>query len=175
NAYSNRGGLAILYGNLGPEGAVVKTAAMEPAMLKHRGAAIGCPDRIVFCITGDGGIQMTSFELATLVEHRVPVKIAIANNGYLGMVRQWQELFFGGRYSHSCLKPGNPDFVKLAESYGAIGLKAEKPDEVLPVLKESIKIKDKPVVMNFKVANEENVYPMVPAGASLYEMVEGED
>jgi acetolactate synthase-1/2/3 large subunit len=139
------------------------------------GAAIGCPDRTVVCITGDGGFQMTAFELATAVEHRVPVKIAIMNNGYLGMVRQWQELFYEGRYSHVYLKPGNPDFVKLAESYGAVGLRAEKPEEVAPVLEQAMKVKDRPVVMDFRVAEEENVYPMVPAGASLDEMIEGED
>jgi len=136
------------------------------------GAAMGCPDREVVCITGDGGFQMTTFELATAVEHKVPVKIAVLNNGYLGMVRQWQEMFFGGRYSFSNLQGGNPDFVKLAESYGAVGLRAHKPDEVVPILEESLKVKDKPVVMDFVVAEEENVFPMVPAGASLPEMVD---
>ncbi|MFQ5824060.1 MAG: biosynthetic-type acetolactate synthase large subunit [bacterium] len=139
------------------------------------GAAMGCPDRTVFCITGDGGFQMTSFELATAVEHKVPVKIAIINNGYLGMVRQWQELFYGGRYSFSDLRGGNPDFVKLADSYGAVGLRAHKPQEVVPILEEGMKVKDKPVVMDFIVAGEENVFPMVPAGASLSEMVDTED
>ncbi len=139
------------------------------------GAALGCPNRNVFCITGDGGFQMTNFELATAVKYLVPIKIAIGNNGYLGMVRQWQEMFFDGRYSHTHLKPGNPDFVKLAESYGAVGLRATKPEDVLPVLQESMKVKDKPVVMDFKVAEEANVFPMVPAGASLHEMVEGDD
>jgi acetolactate synthase-1/2/3 large subunit len=136
------------------------------------GAAIGCPDREVVCITGDGGFQMTTFELATAVEHKVPVKIAILNNGYLGMVRQWQEMFFEGRYSFSNLQGGNPDFVKLAQSYGAIGLRTHKPDEVVPILEESLKITNKPVVMDFVVAGEENVFPMVPAGASLPEMVD---
>lgn len=136
------------------------------------GAAIGCPDREVVCVTGDGGFQMTTFELATAVEHKVPVKIAVLNNGYLGMVRQWQEMFFAGRYSFSNLQGGNPDFVKLAESYGAIGLRTHKPDEVVPILEESLKVKDRPVVMDFVVAEEENVFPMVPAGASLPEMVD---
>ena len=139
------------------------------------GAAMACPDRIVFSITGDGGFQMTAMELATAVEHKVPVKIAIVNNGYLGMVRQWQELFYGGRYSHSYLEPGNPDFVKMAESYGAIGMRATKPQEVMPMLEEAMKIDDRPVVMDFWVEKEENVYPMVPAGASLLEMVEGDE
>lgn len=139
------------------------------------GAALGCPDRMVVCIAGDGGFQMTAFELATAVEYKVPLKIAILNNGYLGMVRQWQEIFYEGHYSHSYLKPGNPDFVKLAESYGAIGLRAKKPVDVVPVLQEAMKVKDKPVVMDFVVKAEENVYPMVPAGASLSEMIEGEE
>ncbi|MFQ5434510.1 MAG: biosynthetic-type acetolactate synthase large subunit [Anaerolineae bacterium] len=138
------------------------------------GAAIGCPDRDVVCIVGDGGFQMTAFELATAVEHQIPVKIAIMNNGYLGMVRQWQEMFFGGRYSFSHLRGGNPDFVKLAESYGAVGFRTHKPDEIVPMLKEAMKVKDKPVVMDFLVAEEENVFPMVPAGAALPEMVDTE-
>ncbi|MFQ5676922.1 MAG: thiamine pyrophosphate-dependent enzyme, partial [bacterium] len=138
------------------------------------GAAMACPDRTVFCVTGDGGFQMTSFELATAVEHKVPVRIAILNNGYLGMVRQWQEMFYGGRYAFSELSGGNPDFVKLAESYGAVGLRTGKPDEVTNLLEESLKINDRPVVMDFIVAQEENVFPMVPAGASLLEMVDAD-
>ena len=138
------------------------------------GAAIACPDRDVVCITGDGGFQMTSFELATAVEYKVPVKIVLLNNGYLGMVRQWQEMFFGRRYSYSTLSSGNPNFVKLAESYGAVGLLAENPAEVESVLKAGMKVKDRPVVMEFIVAPEENVFPMVPAGASLPEMVDTE-
>jgi len=115
---------------------------------------------------------MTSFELGTAVEYKVPVKIAIMNNGYLGMVRQWQEMFFGGRYSFSDLRGRNPDFVKLAESYGALGFRTGKPDEVVPILEQSLKVNDRPVVMDFTVAGEENVFPMVPAGASLLEMVD---
>ena len=136
------------------------------------GAAIGRPDRTVFCVSGDGGFQMTSMEIATAVKYKVPVKLAIINNSYLGMVRQWQELFFEGRYSHTDLEEGNPDFVKLAESYGAVGLRATKPSEVLPTLEKSLKITDRPVIMDFVVAKEENVFPMVPAGAALYEMIE---
>lgn len=138
------------------------------------GAAIGCPGRLVIGIVGDGGFQMTAFELATAVRYKVPIKIAIINNGYLGMVRQWQKLFFKGRYSHSCLTEKSPDFVKLAESFGAIGLRAEKPEEVIPILKEAMNIKDRPVVMDFVVVQEENVYPMVPTDASLCEMVESD-
>jgi len=136
------------------------------------GAAMGCPDRTVFCFSGDGGFQMTTFELATAVEHKVPVKVVVLNNGYLGMVRQWQEMFFGHRYSASNLAPGNPDFVKLAESYGAVGMRASSPDDVVPVLRASLHVKDRPVVMEFMVAEEENVFPMVPAGAALTEMVD---
>ncbi|MFQ5707107.1 MAG: biosynthetic-type acetolactate synthase large subunit [bacterium] len=139
------------------------------------GAALGCPDREVVCITGDGGFQMTAFELATAVENKVPVKIAIMNNGYLGMVRQWQQLFYEGRYAFSDLRGGNPDFVRLAESYGAVGFRTHLPREVSAILQEALKIKDKPVVLDFAVAQEENVFPMVPAGASLVEMVDGEN
>ncbi|HKJ47403.1 MAG TPA: biosynthetic-type acetolactate synthase large subunit [Balneolales bacterium] len=138
------------------------------------GAAVAKPDRPVVCITGDGGFQMTLFELATCVENKIPVKIAIMNNGYLGMVRQWQELFFGKRYSHTNLKNGNPDFVKLAESYGAVGLRASRPDEMMEVLQKAMAIDDRPVVMDFIVDEEENCYPMVPTGAALNEMVEGD-
>ncbi|MFQ5648985.1 MAG: biosynthetic-type acetolactate synthase large subunit [bacterium] len=138
------------------------------------GAALGCPNRQVVCITGDGGFQMTAFELATAVGYKIPIKIAILNNGYLGMVRQWQEMFYGGRYSFSSLRGGNPDFVKLAESYGAVGFRTHKPHEVLPIIEEALKTKDRPVVMDFLVVEEENVFPMVPAGAALHEMVDSE-
>ncbi len=136
------------------------------------GAAIGCPDRTVVAIVGDGGFQMTPWELTTAAHYKVPVKIAILNNGYLGMVRQWQQLFYGRRYSHSHLEPSNPDFVKLAEAYGAVGMRATHPDEVKPVLEAAMKITDRPVVMDFVVKQEENVYPMIPAGMSFYDMVE---
>lgn len=138
------------------------------------GAAFGCPDRPVVCITGDGGFQMTAFELATAVEYEVPVKIAIMNNQCLGMVRQWQQLFYNKRYSHSILKKGNPDFVKLAESYGAAAFRASRPDQMMEVLEEAMQINDRPVVMDFSVVEEENCYPMVPAGAALNEMVESD-
>jgi len=118
---------------------------------------------------------MTAYELATAVEYKVPLKIAIMNNECLGMVRQWQELFFKKRYSHSILKKGNPDFVKLAESYGAVGLRATNPAEMDDVLEQAMNISDRPVVMDFKVEEYENCYPMVPSGAALNEMVEGEE
>lgn len=138
------------------------------------GAAIAKPDRPVWCITGDGGFQMTSFELATAVEYQIPVKIAIMNNQWLGMVRQWQELFYKERYSHTSLKKGNPDFVKLADSYGAAAFRATTPDEMYKVLNKAVQINDRPVVMDLQVVEDENCYPMVPSGAALNEMVEGD-
>ena len=140
-------------------------------------AAIGVqfarPDKVVFDIAGDGSIQMNIQELATAVEHKLPIKIAILNNNYLGMVRQWQELFFNKRYSHTYLGSANPDFVKIAEAYGAMGLIAEKPKDVEKVLKEALKIKNRPVIMDFIVEEEENVFPMVPAGAPVHKMIMG--
>lgn len=138
------------------------------------GAAIACPDRDVVCITGDGGFQMSTYELATAVEYKIPIKIAVMNNECLGMVRQWQQLFYNKRYSHSILKQGNPDFVKLAEAYGAVGMRAETDGEMRGMLEKAMKINDRPVVMDFKVIEEENCYPMVPSGAALYEMVESD-
>ncbi len=138
------------------------------------GAAIGNPERTVFAVVGDGGFQMTAFELATAVQYKVPVKIAIMNNGYLGMVRQWQQLFFEKRYSHSQLKQANPDFVKLAESYGATGFRATTPHELEPMLEKAMEIDNRPVVMDIIIPEEENCFPMVPAGAALNEMIEGE-
>ncbi len=138
------------------------------------GAAFACPDRDVVCITGDGGFQMSVYELSTAVEYKIPLKIAIMNNECLGMVRQWQQLFYNKRYSHSLLKLGNPDFVKLAEAYGAVGMRAETDEEMSEMLEKAMKIKDRPVVMDFRVIEEENCYPMVPSGAALNEMVESD-
>jgi acetolactate synthase-1/2/3 large subunit len=134
------------------------------------GAQIACPDKLVIDIAGDGSIQMNIQELATAVINKLPVKVAILNNGYLGMVRQWQELFFKERYSHTNLDVV-PDFVKVAEAYGAVGFKATRPDEVEPVIKEAMKIKNKPVFMDFVVDWREKVFPMVPAGAAIDEMI----
>ena len=109
-------------------------------------------------------------ELATAVEYKLPVKVAILNNRFLGMVRQWQEFFYDKRYSYTCI--GNkPDFVKIAEAYGGVGLRAKKPDEVDPVIKEALKVKDRPVFMDFVVDAAEDVYPMVPAGQPLSKML----
>lgn len=136
------------------------------------GAAVARPDREVWCITGDGGFQMTSMELTTAVAYNIPVKIAIMNNGYLGMVRQWQEMFYGGRYSHSFLEESNPDFVKMAEAYGAVGMRADTVQELGKVLKKAHAIKDRPVVMDIRVSKEECVYPMIPPGAAVDELLD---
>jgi len=135
------------------------------------GAQIGRPDKVVFDIAGDGSFQMNIQELATVVHYKIPVKVAILNNGYLGMVRQWQELFYQKRYSQVELK-GNPDFVKIAEAYGAKGMLITKSCEVEPALREALNTPG-PVIMDFRVDREENVYPMVPAGAALHQMIEG--
>ena len=133
------------------------------------GAQAAFPKRQVIDISGDGSFQMNSQELATLVQYRLPVKIVILNNNFLGMVRQWQQLFFNKRYSQTCMELPI-DFCKLAEAYGATGLSASKPEEVEAVIKKAFATKG-PVIMEFKIAREENVLPMVPAGASLNEMV----
>lgn len=137
------------------------------------GAKIGRPDMPVFNIAGDGSIQMNIQELATAVQYGVAVKVAILNNGYLGMVRQWQELFFCRRYSQTCLEAYNPDFVKLAEAYGACGFRVDKPEDVMPVLKEAMEIDNVPVVIDFRVSPAENVYPMVPVNGTLDKMIVG--
>ncbi|MBM4306926.1 MAG: biosynthetic-type acetolactate synthase large subunit [Deltaproteobacteria bacterium] len=133
------------------------------------GAQVAFPNRMVIGISGDGSFQMNSQELATVVQYRLPIKVVILNNGYLGMVRQWQEFFYGKRYASSSLEGVSPDFVKLAEAYGAVGLRANKPEEVVPVLKKAFSIPE-PVVIDFVIDPEENVYPMVPAGEPLNQM-----
>jgi acetolactate synthase-1/2/3 large subunit len=133
------------------------------------GAQAAFPKRQVIDISGDGSFQMNSQELATLVQYRLPVKIVILNNNFLGMVRQWQQLFFNKRYSQTCMELPI-DFIKLAEAYGATGLRATKPEEVEEVIRKAFATKG-PVIMEFKIAREGNVLPMVPAGASLNEMV----
>ncbi|MBW1848601.1 MAG: biosynthetic-type acetolactate synthase large subunit [Deltaproteobacteria bacterium] len=133
------------------------------------GAQMACPDKMVVDIAGDGSIQMNIQEMATAVQNRLPVKVVILNNSYLGMVRQWQELFYEKRYNFTLMDYA-PDFVKLAEAYGAVGLRAEKPEDVEKVLKEGFKI-PQPVIMDFMVEKEECVYPMVPAGAPITEML----
>ncbi|MBE9535774.1 MAG: biosynthetic-type acetolactate synthase large subunit [Proteobacteria bacterium] len=133
------------------------------------GAQAAYPDRLVIDIAGDGSIQMNIQELATVMQYRLPVKIAILNNHFLGMVRQWQELFYDKRYSSTCMQV-QPDFVKLAEAYGAKGLRAKKHEDVEKVIKEAFATEG-PVLMEFIVDQEEDVYPMVPAGKSISEML----
>ncbi len=132
------------------------------------GAQVGCPDDEVWVTVGDGGIQMNIQELATVVQEELPLKIAILNNSYLGMVRQWQELFFGRRYSGTPIS--SPDYVKLADAYGLTGLRVTKKDAVVPTLKRAREIGG-PVLIEFRVVEEENVYPMVPAGAGISSML----
>jgi acetolactate synthase-1/2/3 large subunit len=134
------------------------------------GAQMGRPEKVVFDIAGDGSIQMNIQELATAVFNKLPVKIAILNNGYLGMVRQWQELFYKKRYSATPLQ--NPDFVKLAEAYGAKGLRVTRKEEVVPAIKEALAT-DNVVMIDFVIEPEENVFPMVPAGEALNRMLGG--
>jgi acetolactate synthase-1/2/3 large subunit len=133
------------------------------------GAQMAAPDKIVIDVAGDGSIQMNIQELATARQYKCPVKVAILNNGYLGMVRQWQELFYDKRYAGTDLAI-SPDFVKLAEAYGAVGLRAKKVSEVEPVIKEALAT-DNTVFMDFVIAREEGVYPMVPAGKATTEML----
>ncbi|MBN3039349.1 MAG: biosynthetic-type acetolactate synthase large subunit [Candidatus Omnitrophica bacterium] len=135
------------------------------------GAQVGKPKDIVCDIAGDGSIQMNIQELATAVTQKLPIKIAILNNSYLGMVRQWQELFYNKRYSHTFLK--NPDFVKIAEAYGACGIRIERKSEVEKAIKKALGVKDKPVILDFIVEKEENVFPMVPAGEAINRMIGG--
>ncbi len=135
------------------------------------GAKVGRPDCEVIDIAGDGSFLMNNQELATAVVNDIPVKVAILNNGCLGMVRQWQELFFEKRYSATILGRTSPDFVKLAEAYGAVGLRATKPSEVEPIIRAALAT-DKPTIMDFIVNPSEKVSPMVPAGATLSEILE---
>lgn len=137
------------------------------------GAKVGRPDKTVINIAGDGSFQMNSQELATVVQNDIPVVNVILNNGYLGMVRQWQELFYDRRYSHTFIK-GSVDFVKLAEAYGALGLRAEKPSEVRPAIEEAVR-SGRPAVVDVIVECEANVYPMVPAGAAINEIIDLEE
>ncbi|NLU50761.1 MAG: biosynthetic-type acetolactate synthase large subunit [Syntrophomonadaceae bacterium] len=138
------------------------------------GAKIGRPDMTVIDIAGDGSIQMNIQELCTAVEQRLPIIICILNNHFLGMVRQWQELFYGGRYSYTDISV-QPDFVKLAESYGAIGIRVKDYQDVMPVLQEALTVTDRPVLLDFWVEREANVFPMVPPGESLYNMLGGDE
>jgi len=134
------------------------------------GAKVGRPGETVWCIDGDGGLQMTIQELGTIVQEKVAVKIAILNNGYLGMVRQWQELFYGRRYVATPLSC--PDFVKIAEAYGIPGSRVTRKEEVVPAIEQAMK-HDGPFLIDFMVEPEEGVYPMIPPGAAVAEFIEG--
>ena len=133
------------------------------------GALLGRPDKQVVAVVGDGGFQMTNQEIITAVQYNIPLKVVIMNNGYLGMVRQWQEMFYDRAYSEVDLSV-SPDFVKLAEAYGALGLRAEKPDELAAVLEEGLAHKGV-TIMDIVVSKEENVFPIVPAGGNARDMI----
>jgi len=133
------------------------------------GVKVGCPEEIVWCVAGDGGFQMTIQELATIAVENIAVKVAIINNGYLGMVRQWQEFFYGRRYVDTRL--WNPDFVKIAEGYDIPAVRVESREEVAPAIDRAMDHPG-PFVIDFAVEPEENVYPMVPPGKSLSETLE---
>jgi acetolactate synthase-1/2/3 large subunit len=134
------------------------------------GAQIGCPERTVVNISGDGSFQMNVQELATAVRYKLPIKIAILNNQYLGMVRQWQEMFFDRRYACTDISD-QPDFVKLAEAYGAVGIRVTEENQVEAAIKEAMSITDRPVVMDFRVDPDENVFPMIPSGGTVEDII----
>jgi acetolactate synthase-1/2/3 large subunit len=140
--------------------------------------AMGCqlafPDAQVACVTGEGSIQMNIQELSTCKQFNLPIKIILLNNRYLGMVRQWQEFFYNNRYSESYMD-SLPDFVKMAESYGHVGMNIERPDDVEGALQEAFAMKDRLVFMNFVTDQKENVFPMVPNGKGLSEMILGDE
>jgi acetolactate synthase-1/2/3 large subunit len=137
------------------------------------GAKVGRPDDTVWCIDGDGCFQMTCQELATMTTENIPVKIAIINNAFLGMVRQWQELFYEKRFSAVEFGYDVPDYVKLAEAYGCVGLRCESADEVETTIRKANEIDDRTVVIDFRVDPQEKCYPMVPAGASNDDIILG--
>ncbi|MDP9297109.1 MAG: thiamine pyrophosphate-dependent enzyme, partial [Actinomycetota bacterium] len=137
------------------------------------GAKAGQPTERVIAIDGDGCFQMTCQELATSTTEKIPFVTAIINNGYLGMVRQWQELFYNERYSQVHLTQDTPDYVKLAEAYGCVGLRAERPEEVDTVIEKALSVDDRGVVIDFRVDPQEMCFPMVPAGASNDDIIVG--
>ncbi|MCB1268895.1 MAG: acetolactate synthase large subunit [Microthrixaceae bacterium] len=135
------------------------------------GAKVGRPDRMVWAVDGDGCFQMTAQELVTAATERIPVKVAILNNAYLGMVRQWQEMFYEERYSEVYLSPDLPDYVKWSEAMGCVAMRVESPEEVGPAIDKANEIDDRPVVLEFRTDSAEKVFPMVPAGKSNDEIV----
>jgi acetolactate synthase-1/2/3 large subunit len=134
------------------------------------GAQVAMPEEKVVCFTGDSSIQMCSQEFSTAFQYNLPIVVIILNNGYMGMVRQWQEMFYESRYSHSYFD-SLPDFVKLAEAYGGVGMRVDRVDELDEALERAMKIKNRFVLIDVAISKEENVFPMVPAGAALNEMV----
>ena len=135
------------------------------------GAQMGCPEKKVINIAGDGSFRMNCTEIATAVEYKLPIIIAILNNHVLGMVRQWQELFYDGRYSSTTIDRGT-DFVALAEAFGAIGINVTKPEEVDDAIIKALASKDRPVLINFEIDRDEKVFPIVPPGAAISELIE---
>jgi acetolactate synthase-1/2/3 large subunit len=134
------------------------------------GAQFGQPKRQVVAIVGDGGFQMTAFELATAAIHKLPIKILIIDNKYLGMVRQWQELFYDDRLSGVDLV-GNPDFVKLGEAYGVKGFRIKRPADVKKILERALAYNEGPCIIHAEVVKEDNVFPMIPAGGAVTDMI----
>ena len=135
------------------------------------GGQFAFPKKTVLCITGDGSFQMNIQEMATAVYNKLPVKIAIINNNYLGMVRQWQEIFYKHRYSSSEMS-GNPDFVALAKAFGATGRRVEERKDIADAIEWSKTVSDRPCVLDFIVVEEENVFPMIPSGKSLDQLMD---
>ena len=134
------------------------------------GAQLGCPDELVIAVVGDGGFQMTMFELATAANHKLPIKVLIINNRYLGMVRQWQQLFFDNRESGVDMV-GNPDFVRIGEAYGIKGFHLRRTGDIKRVLKKALEYNEGPCIIEAEVVKSDNVFPMIPAGAAVSEMI----
>ncbi len=137
------------------------------------GAKVARPEELVVAIDGDGSFQMTAQELATCTVERIPIKVLILNNGHLGMVRQWQELFYDERYSEVQLGFDCPDYVRLAEAYGGVGLRCDRAEDVDATLEKAFGVEGVPVVVDFRVDAHEGVFPMVPAGRSNDEIILG--
>lgn len=146
------------------------SGAMGYEVAGAMGAQVGKPDKVVWTIAGDGGFQMTMCELATMVENKIPVKVALMNNSYLGMVRQWQEFFYDKSYVATNYT-ANPDFVKLADAFGMLGLRVTDKTQVRSAIEEAMNY-DGPALIDFVVEEEENVYPMIPAGQTIGELIE---
>jgi acetolactate synthase-1/2/3 large subunit len=135
------------------------------------GAKVAHPDRMVWAVDGDGCFQMTAQDLVTATVEDIPIKVALLNNSYLGMVRQWQEMFYEERYSEVFLSKDVPDYKMWAESMGCVGIRVDDPDEVEVAIAKANEVDDRPVVIDFRVAAAEKVYPMVPAGATNSDLV----